>query len=167
MLTAFGGPSFGEPSIAALRTSTMRPSRRSNSTCTAEPTTSSGVDAVELLADRADELDAAAGDDEDAEPARAQQLHQLEHRRVGQLPERHAEARMLRRGEPGLGVARELLRGPARVELEQHAGDRLHAVLLRAREVAGEQRLDHGLLGQLGSRRDRVARRAKTNSACM
>ena len=43
MLTAFGGPSLGEPSIAAWRTSTMRPSRRSKLTCTAEPTTSSGV----------------------------------------------------------------------------------------------------------------------------
>ena len=35
-------PSLGEPRIAALRTRTMRPSRRSNSTSTAEPTTSSG-----------------------------------------------------------------------------------------------------------------------------
>ena len=88
-----------------------------------------GRDAVELVADRADELDAAARDDEHAEAVRAQQVHQLEHRRVRQLAERHAEARVLGRGEPVRGVARELLGGAARVELEQHAGDRLHAEL--------------------------------------
>ena len=95
MLTAFGAPSLGEPSIAAWRTSTTRPSRRSKLDLHGGADDVVGRHAVELLADRADELDAAAGDDEHAELALAQQLEQLEHRRVRQLAERHAEARML------------------------------------------------------------------------
>ena len=39
----FGAPSLGEPSSLAVRTRTIRPSRRSSSTSTAEPTTSSGA----------------------------------------------------------------------------------------------------------------------------
>ena len=42
MVSTLAAPSFGEPWIAAVRTSTTRPSRRSKRARIAEPTTSSG-----------------------------------------------------------------------------------------------------------------------------
>ena len=68
---------------------------------------------------------------------------------------------MLGRREPALGVAGELFRRAPGVELEQHPGDRLEAVLVRRREVARKQRLDHGARGELGARLGRHSQAAE------
>jgi hypothetical protein len=119
-----------------------------------------GAHAVELPADRADELGAAAGDDEDIEVVLAQHVQQLQHRLVDQLRVGHAPVRVLLLRHEVAHPGGELVRCPARAQLQQCHGDALQAQLAERRVVAVEQRPVLGALAEAGVVLDGVVQRA-------
>ena len=127
----------------------MCPSRRSTSSSTEVPTTSSGgIPYSSSLTARTNSTPPPV-DDEDAEPVGPQEVQQLDHGPIGEARERDAEPGVNGAPEPCQGRRRELLGREPGVRPEQDVRQRLQAARHRRAHVASEQRLDDGARGQL------------------
>ena len=137
----------------------MRPSFASKRSLDARADHLLARDAVGLLGEGADQVDAAAGDDEGLEAVRAQIAEQLDLRPVGALLEQPAELRVPRRGKPvardavelflghpGMGRRTAISNAPAcrarAMRLQVALQERLEGLPLPQRRVLGGERLE-------------------------